>query len=87
VPDILYGAAEAREGWVCVAPMLYDGCIWEQFCELIDRPVLLAVSTYEDDDVQLVETVRVTGLFDEWLADQTVPEALEVLDERGIPAA
>jgi crotonobetainyl-CoA:carnitine CoA-transferase CaiB-like acyl-CoA transferase len=41
LPDMLYGAAEAKDGWVAVALLVYSDRIFEAFCELVGREDLL----------------------------------------------
>ncbi len=85
--DMLYGAAEAADGWVCVALLLYSDRVWEACCELIGREDLLEDPKYETDDGRLDDAAELTALFEEWLADQPADEAVETLNEAGIPAA
>lgn len=86
-PDMLYGAAEAADGYVCVALLLYSDRVWRGFCELLDRPELAADERYETDAGRMEEAARFTGLLEDWLADRTVAEAVDLLNDHGIPAA
>ena len=86
-PDMLYGAAEAADGWVCVALLLYSERIWRGYCELLDRPDLYEAEQYQDDRGRVEDAARLTSLFEEWLADRRVDEAVDVLNDHGIPAA
>ncbi len=86
-PDVLYGAAQASDGWVCVALLLYSDRIWEGYCRLLDRPDLLEKPAYRTDSGRVADAARLTELFEEWLAEQPVEEAIETLNDHGIPAA
>lgn len=86
LPDMLYGAAEAKDGWVAVALLVYSDRIWKAFCELIDRLDLLEDPEYQSDAKRMEDAGKFTALFEEWLAQQTVDEAMEQLREAGIPA-
>jgi crotonobetainyl-CoA:carnitine CoA-transferase CaiB-like acyl-CoA transferase len=86
-PDMLYGAAEAKDGYVCVALLLYSDRIWEAACELMDREDLLADERYRTDAGRLADAGRLSGLFEEWLRDLPADEAVEILNDAGIPAA
>lgn len=85
-PDMLYGAAETKDGWICVALMLYSDRIWEGMCELLDQPDLLEKPKYQNDSGRMDDADHLSQLFLDWL--QTVPseEALEQLENVGIPA-
>lgn len=85
--DVLYGAAEAADGWVCVALLLYSERIWEGYCEVLDRPDLYEKEEYRSDEGRIDDAAYLTGLFEEWLSDVPVDEAITVLNEHGIPAA
>lgn len=85
--DMLYGAAEAADDWVCVALLLYSDRVWETCCELIGREDLLKEPKYATDDGRLDDAAELTTLFENWLADQPADEAVETLNEVGIPAA
>lgn len=86
-PMMLYGAAEAADGYVCVALLLYSDRVWRGFCELLDRPDLAAAERYATDAGRMAEAGRFTDLLEGWLADRTVAEAVEALNDHSIPAA
>ncbi|THE66329.1 CoA transferase [Salinadaptatus halalkaliphilus] len=85
--DMLYGAAEASDGWICVALLLYSDRMWEACCELIGREDLLENPKYETDDGRLEDAAELSALFESWLADVPADEAVDRLNEVGIPAA
>jgi len=86
-PEMLFGAAEAADGWVSVALLLYSERIWRGYCELLDRPDLYADERYSDVDERLSALETFTSAFETWLAEQPVDEAVETLNDHGIPAA
>ncbi|MFB6170682.1 MAG: CaiB/BaiF CoA transferase family protein [Haloarculaceae archaeon] len=83
--NLLYGAAEAADGWVCVALLLYSERVWNAFCDLLDRDDLR--EEYPTDADRLEDAGMLTDLFEDWLAEQPTEEAVEMLNEAGIPAA
>jgi crotonobetainyl-CoA:carnitine CoA-transferase CaiB-like acyl-CoA transferase len=85
--DMLYGAAEAADGWVCVALLLYSDPMWEACCELIGREDLLEVEQYQTDAGRMEDAAELTAIFEEWLVEQPADEAVDLLTEAGIPAA
>lgn len=85
--DMLYGAAEAADGWVCVALLLYSDRMWEACCELIGREDLLEEEKYQTDAGRMDDAAKLSAVFEEWLADQPADEAVETLVDVGIPAA
>jgi len=86
-PNMLYGAADAADGWVCVALLLYSERIWRGYCEVLDRPDLYEREEYRTDQGRVTDAAYLTELFEEWLADKPVDEAVDTLNEHGIPAA
>ena len=86
-PDMLYGATEAADGWVCVALLLYSERVWRAYCDLLDRPDLLEKPEYATDDGRMADAEELSAEFEDWLADFTVEEAVETLNGAGIPAA
>lgn len=86
-PDVLYGAAEAADGWVCVALLLYSERIWKGYCEILDRPDLYEKDRYQTDDGRIADAAHLVGLFEEWLSTVPVTEAIATLNDHGIPAA
>lgn len=85
--DMLYGAAEAADGWVCVALLLYSDRMWEACCELIGREDLLEAEKYQTDAGRMDDAAELSAIFEEWLADQPADQAVETLVDVGIPAA
>lgn len=85
--DMLYGAAEAADGWVCVALLLYSDRIWEACCNLVGREDLLDESKYRTDAGRMEDAAELTAIFEEWLREQPADEAVDTLNEAGIPAA
>ncbi|WP_174811750.1 CaiB/BaiF CoA transferase family protein [Salinadaptatus halalkaliphilus] len=85
--EMLYGAAEADDGWVAVALLLYSDRIWTGYCEVLDRPDLLEDETYQTPQGRIADLGALTDRFESWLAEQPVDEAVSVLNENGIPAA
>ena len=86
-PDMLYGAAEAADGWVCVALLLYSERVWAAYCDLLDRPDLQDRPEYASDDGRMADARALSAEFEDWLAERTVEEAVDVLNDAGIPAA
>lgn len=86
-PDSLYGAAETRDGWICVAFFLNSDRVWRGFCELLDRPDLLADPTYDDAGNRRAESARFSRMLEEWTKERTSEECLEELSAAGIPVA
>lgn len=86
-PDMLYGAAQAADGWICVALLLYSDRVWKGLCEILDRPDLYEKEKYQTDDGRIDDAEYLTGLFEGWLADKPGDEAIDVLTDHGIPAS
>lgn len=86
-PDMLYGAAEAADGYVSVALLLYSNRIWRAYCELLDRPDLLEEERYQTVKGRVEDADRLRLRFEDWLSEQSVDDAVETLNELGIPAA
>jgi len=86
-PDMLYGAARAADGWVCVALLLFSDRVWEAYCDLLDRPDLRETEKYQDRAGRMDDAAKLSAVFEEWLADRTVAEAVDTLNDAGIPAA
>lgn len=86
-PDMLYGTAEAADGYLAVALILYSDRVWKGYCDILDRPDLFEAEKYQTDAGRMDDVAALTAEFEDWLADQTVEEALEVLDAANIPAA
>ncbi len=85
-PDMLYGAARAKDDWVCVALLLYSDRMWKGFCELTDNEQFLEEPKYQTDDGRLADAAELTAIFEEWLAEIPAEEAIETLSAHGIPA-
>lgn len=86
-PDMLYGAAQASDGWVCVALLLFSDRVWDAYCDLLDRPDLRETEAYEDGPGRMDDAATLSAVFEEWLENRTVAEAVETLNDAGIPAA
>ncbi|WP_255171152.1 CaiB/BaiF CoA transferase family protein [Natrononativus amylolyticus] len=86
-PDMLYGAARAADGWVCVALLLYSDRVWKGYCELLDRPELLEKDKYQSDSGRMADAEKLTALFEDWLHEREVDDVVETLNNHGIPAA
>jgi len=86
-PEMLYGAAEAKDGYVCVALLLYSDRIWEAACELMGREDFLEAERYQTDAGRLADAEYLSGLFEDWLAEIPADEAVDTLNDAGIPAA
>ncbi|WP_254538495.1 CaiB/BaiF CoA transferase family protein [Halomarina litorea] len=86
-PDMLYGAAEAEDGWVCVALLLYSETMWNGYCDLLEREDLREDPRYQTDSGRLADAKRLTTIFEEWLRQQRADEAVDALNDAGIPAA
>ena len=86
-PDMLYGAARAADGWVCVALLLFSDRVWAAYCDLLDRPDLRETEKYQDRAGRMDDAAELTAVFEDWLAERTVTEAVDTLNDAGIPAA
>jgi formyl-CoA transferase len=86
-PDMLYGAARANDGWVCVALPLWSDRVWDAYCDLLDRPDLRENEKYESTAGRTDDAARLSAIFEEWLAERPVAEAVDTLNDAGIPAA
>ena len=86
-PDMLYGAARAADGWVCVALLLFSDRVWEAYCDLLDRPDLREAEKYRDRAGRMDDAAKLSAIFEEWLAERPVREAVDTLNDAGIPAA
>ncbi|WP_332900293.1 CaiB/BaiF CoA transferase family protein [Haladaptatus sp. CMSO5] len=86
-PDMLYGAAAAADGYICVGLLLYSDRIWEGLCTLLDRPDLFADERYATDAGRMADAEKLTGLFEEWLSTVPAEKAVETLNAHNIPAA
>jgi CoA:oxalate CoA-transferase len=86
-PEMLYGGAEAADGWVCVALLLYSDAMWEGLCDILGRDDLRDDPRYRTDAGRLADAAKLTAVFEEWLAKQPVETAVETLNDAGIPAA
>ena len=86
-PDMLYGAARAADGWVCVALLLFSDRVWEAYCDLLDRPELTENEKYEHRAGRMDDAAELSAAFEEWLAERPAAEAVDTLNDAGIPAA
>lgn len=86
-PQSLYGAAETKDGWVCVAFYLSSDRVWQGFCDVVDRPDLLEDPTYEDSTNRNADAVKFSEMLEDWMRERTSEECLDVLSEAGIPVA
>lgn len=86
-PDMLYGGAEAADGWVCVALLLYSDLMWEAYCDILDREDLREDPRCQTDSGRLAGATELTAIFEEWLREQPVETAVDTLNDAGIPAA
>jgi len=86
-PDMLYGTARARDGWVCVALLLFSDRVWDAYCDLLDRPDLHEREKYRTGQGRMDDAAELSALFEEWLESLTVERAVDVLNDAGIPAA
>lgn len=86
-PDMLYGAAEAADGWVCVALLLFSDRVWDAYCDLLDRSDLHEIEQYQDANGRMADAAKLSAIFEDWLATHTVEDALKILNEAGIPAS
>ncbi|MFB6069625.1 MAG: CaiB/BaiF CoA transferase family protein [Halanaeroarchaeum sp.] len=86
-PDMLYGAARAADDWIVVGLLLYSDRVWEAYCDLLDRPDLLEREKYQTDDGRMDDAEELTAMFEEWLRERPAEEAIETLNDAGIPAS
>lgn len=86
-PDMLYGAAEGADGWVCVALLLFSDRVWDAYCNLLDRPDLHEKEQYEDAHGRMEDAAWLSAIFEDWLVEHPVDEALDLLNDAGIPAS
>jgi crotonobetainyl-CoA:carnitine CoA-transferase CaiB-like acyl-CoA transferase len=87
--EILYGGVEVEDGWIGVAFFPHYPNVWKGFLELVDRPELAEKERFSTADKrrQDEQLRELNAVFEEWLADRTVEEAVETLNEHSIPAA
>ena len=86
-PDMLYGAAEAADGYVVVALLLYSDRVWEAYCDLLGREDLRNDDRYRTEDGRLADASKLSTIFEGWLAEQPADEAVDAMNAAGIPAA
>lgn len=86
-PDLLYGAARAKNDWIVVALLLYSDTVWKGYCEVLDRPDLLEDPKYQSDDGRMEDAKELSETFEEWLETVEAEDAIEKLNAAGIPAA
>jgi crotonobetainyl-CoA:carnitine CoA-transferase CaiB-like acyl-CoA transferase len=86
-PDMLYGAARAADGWVCVALLLFSDRVWAAYRDLLDRPELTEKEKYDHRAGRMDDAAELSAAFEEWLAERPVAEAVDTLNDAGIPAA
>ncbi|MFC5973998.1 CaiB/BaiF CoA transferase family protein [Halomarina salina] len=85
--DMLYGATEAADGWICVALLLYSERIWESCCELIGQKDLLEDERYQTAAGRMADAEELTALFEGWVQEVPAEQAVQQLNAVGIPAA
>ena len=86
LPDLLYGAVEADDGWVAVALVLFSDRMWDAYCDIVDRDDLRDHPKYQTAEGRINDLAELNAEFENWLADQPAEEAIDVLNEKGIPA-
>jgi CoA:oxalate CoA-transferase len=85
----MYGAMEAKDEWIAIAFLPTFPNIWTGFCELMDRPDLLADPRFETPADRGADETRelLHEILSDWLQNHTADEAVTRLNDHGIPAA
>ena len=86
-PDQLYGAAETKDGWICVAFYLNSEGVFRGFCELVGREDFLEDPRYEDATNRLEDAAKFTEILEDWMRERSSEECMEKLSDAGIPVA
>jgi len=80
-----YQAFETRDGYVVVA--CAADAFWPRLCEALDRPDLLADERFETNEKRVRNRDALDPPLDAAFAELTTEEALNRLDEGGVPAS
>lgn len=80
-----YQAFETRDGYVVVA--CASDAFWPRLCEALDRPDLLADDRFGTNEKRVRNRDALDPELDAAFADLTTQDALDRLDEHGVPAS
>ena len=82
--SVPWNSYRTRDGWVMICTSTDDQ--WYRMCELLERPDLGRGSRFELLTGRMREADFIDGLMSRWTAVRTATEAIETLEDRGIPA-
>ena len=82
--SVPWNSYPTRDGWIMVCTSTDDQ--WYRMCELLERPDLGRGSRFELLTGRMPEADFIDRLVARWTRDRTAAEAIEILEERGIPA-
>ncbi len=82
--SVPWNSYRTRDGWVMICTSTDDQ--WYRMCELLERPDLGRGSRFELLTGRMREADFIDGLMSRWTAVRTAAEAIETLEDRGIPA-
>lgn len=87
-PDLIYGTERTKDGWIGIACIPIYPHTWGGFCELLDKQELMDHPEYRTPaDRREDETIEeLNSMMRNWLLEHTSDEAIEQLNEHGIPA-
>jgi len=80
-----YQAFETADGYVVVA--CSSDNFWPRLCEALDRPDLLADERFETNAKRVENREALDAILGEAVADYTTAEAVETLEDHGVPAS
>jgi len=81
----LADAFEAKDGWVFIS--LTTNPIWQRFCKLIGEESLLSDRRYSDDYHRFINRESIIPLIEQWIAQRTTKEVLDMAEENHIPCS
>lgn len=76
---------KAKDGWVFIAVIADSG--WKRFCELIGKPEWIGHPLFKSDVSRFSNRHAISLEVADWVAQRTVWEAVNSLQEVGVPAA
>ena len=82
--SVPWNSYPTRDGWIMVCTSTDDQ--WYRMCELLERPDLGRGSRFELLTGRMPEADFIDGLVTRWTRDRAAAEAIEILEDRGIPA-
>ena len=82
--SVPWNSYPAKDGWIMLCTSTDDQ--WFRLCDLLGRPDLGRGSRFELLPGRMREAELIDGLVSEWTRVRAVAEAIETLEEQGIPA-